>query len=189
MNPSLSLTLTLALLLGVEAEGGTGCGPLRAQAGNPLYFANAEGKAIYLAGHQVFVDVQDYSWAEFNMPDGSPTFDWEWYLDFAREHHFNYLRNWILWSSSSRFWKVGNDSSSASAKRRTHPMPYLRTGPGLALDGLSKFDLERWDEEFWNRLRHRVEQARQRGIYVSVMLFEVYGFLANHETLSLDIIP
>jgi hypothetical protein len=170
-----------AFLMREEAGAAKASGPLRVSKENPRYFTDGSGKAIYLAGHQVFVDAQDDSWAVFNMPDGSATFDWNWYLDYAVAHDFNYLRNWILWSSSPTFWNMAKDSSPASAQRRTHPMPFLRTGPGLALDGRPKFDLDRWDEAFWSRLRRRVGEAQQRGIYVSVMLFETFGFLANKE--------
>ena len=37
------------------------------------------------------------------------------------------------------------------------PMPYRRTGPGLALDGQPKFDLDKWDPAYFERVRARVE--------------------------------
>jgi hypothetical protein len=157
-------------------------GPLRPHAGNPLCFADRTGKPVYLAGHQIFVDLQDHSWARLNMPDGAPTLDWAWYLDYAQAHYFNYLRNWILWSSSPSYWNPSNGSSPTTGRWRTAPMLFLRTGPGLALDGLPKFDLDRLDPAFFARLRRRVDDARKRGIFVSVMLFELFGFLANEAT-------
>ena len=33
-------------------------GPLRVHPQNPLYFADDSGAAIYLGGHQIFVDLQ-----------------------------------------------------------------------------------------------------------------------------------
>src|SRR5262245_27722858 len=53
--------------------------------------------------------------------------------------------------------------------------PYERTGPGLALDGGPKFDLTRFNQVYFDQLRSRVVQAAQRGIYVSVMLFEDFN--------------
>jgi hypothetical protein len=53
---------------------------------------------------------------------------------------------------------------------------YQRTGPGSASEGLPKFDLHRFDQEFFDRLRARVQQAGERGVYVSIMVFEPYGF-------------
>jgi hypothetical protein len=51
-------------------------------------------------------------------------------------------------------------------------MPFQRTGPGLAKDAKSRFDLTRFDEIYFGRLRDRVALAGLRGIYVGVMLFE-----------------
>ena len=39
------------------------------------------------------------------------------------------------------------------------PQPYLRTGPGLANDGLPKFDLTAWDQAYFQRLRERIMLA------------------------------
>jgi hypothetical protein len=42
----------------------------------------------------------------------------------------------------------------------------------LARDGKPKFDLTRYDPEYFDRMRTRVSAARDRGIYVSILLFE-----------------
>ncbi len=52
------------------------------------------------------------------------------------------------------------------------PQPWARTGPGNAKDGKPRFDLARFDEEFFDRLRARAVAAGERGIYVGVMLFD-----------------
>jgi hypothetical protein len=52
------------------------------------------------------------------------------------------------------------------------PHPWKRTGPGLAADGKPRFDLDAFDPAYFDRLRQRVVQAGDRGIYVSIMLFE-----------------
>jgi hypothetical protein len=52
------------------------------------------------------------------------------------------------------------------------PQPWARTGPGIAKDGKRRFDLERFDDGFFERLRHRVVSAGEAGIYVGVMLFD-----------------
>jgi hypothetical protein len=51
-------------------------------------------------------------------------------------------------------------------------MPYERSGPGVAADGLPRFDLTRFNQSYFDRLRARVAAARDRGIYVGVMLFQ-----------------
>ena len=54
---------------------------------------------------------------------------------------------------------------------RIEPTPFLRSGPGVALDGGAKFDVTRFNDAYFQRLRERVRAAGQRGMYVSVMLF------------------
>ncbi|MGD0111228.1 MAG: putative collagen-binding domain-containing protein, partial [Armatimonadota bacterium] len=56
-----------------------------------------------------------------------------------------------------------------------HPFQWLRTGPGTATDGTPKFDLSRFDQTYFDRMRERVIAARDRGIYVCVMLFDGFG--------------
>ena len=144
-------------------------GPLRAHPDNPRYFVDASGKTVRLAGHQIFVDLQDNSFNKATIYGGATTLDWNWYLDFARERGLNFLRNWIIWSYGSG--EMADDRGAVAT-----PMIYARTGPGTALDGNPAFDLAVYDEAFFQRLHDRLAQAGERGIYVSVMLFEVYGF-------------
>jgi hypothetical protein len=49
---------------------------------------------------------------------------------------------------------------------------YERTGPGDAIDGKPRFDLRRFNAAYFARLRNRVVEARERGMYVIVMLFD-----------------
>ncbi len=146
-------------------------GALRVHPKNPRYFTDDSGKAIYLAGHQSFVDLQDNSFNKEFLYGGNRTLDWGTYLNFLSEHHFNYLRNWIIWSTGSGAMAPINHAVAS-------PMPYKRVeGKGKARDGGNKFDLDQFDEHFFQRMRSRCEDLQQRGVYVSIMLFEVYGFL------------
>ncbi|MGI8886638.1 MAG: DUF6298 domain-containing protein [Gaiellaceae bacterium] len=138
-------------------------GPLRRLRSNPRYFT-ADGKtAVYLTGSHTWI----------NLPDGSRTdppaaFDFPSYLaDLERWHH-NFIRLWA--------WDVTFESSRGY--RFTYsPQPYVRSGPGRAIDGLPKFDLTRFNQAYFDRLRSRVVRARRAGIYVAVMLFE--GYMAD----------
>jgi hypothetical protein len=145
--------------------------PLRVNPQNPLYFDNGSGKAFYLAGHQIFVDLQDNSFNKALIYNNRRTLDWNQYLDFVTARNFNYIRNWIIWST-------GSGSMAPVNKAIARPMPYKRVeGHGKANDGGNKFDLEQFDETFFSRMRSRCEDLQNRGVYVSIMLFEVYGFL------------
>jgi hypothetical protein len=60
------------------------------------------------------------------------------------------------------------------------PLVYCRTGPGLALDGKPKFDLTKFNQDYFDRLRAKVIAAGSRGIYVSIMLFQGWS-IYNHD--------
>lgn len=168
--------------------GAPATGPLRVHPTNPRYFtdgttnADRSLKAIYLGGHEIFVDLQDNAfnkeWTKnMSRPDDPAAkarlLDWNRYLDWMEQLQFNYLRGWIVWSTGS--------GTAAPPYRIASSMPFLRTGPGNAKDGKPKFDLHRFDEGFFQRLRARARALQDRGVYVSVMLFELYGFLDGEE--------
>jgi len=137
-------------------------GPLRVSAQNPRYFADSTDKIVYLTGAHTWNSLQD-----MGETDPPPAFDWDAYLDFLGQHHHNFVRLW-RWELTIWDTKANNDG-------RRHfcaPHPWPRSGPDLALDGKPKFDLSRFDDAYFARLRERVASAGQRGIYVSVMLFE-----------------
>ncbi len=138
---------------------------------NPRYFTDGSGKAIYLGGHQIFVDLQDNSFNKEFIRNKERTLDWDRYVGFLKARDLNYLRNWVIWST-------GSGSMAPINKAIAFPMPYKRVkGHGKAKDGKDKFDLFQFDEVFFQRMRKRCEDLQSCGIYVSIMLFEVYGFL------------
>jgi len=92
-------------------------------------------------------------------------FDYKKHLDWLVSHHHNFFRLWA-WEQS----RWATDTPDDHYWFYPGP-PYLRAGPGNALDGNPKFDLTQLDPTFFNRLRDRVIEAGQRGIYVSIMLF------------------
>lgn len=73
-----------------------------------------------------------------------------------------------LWSWEESRWT----SETADTNYWFYPQtPYKRTGPGSALDGQLKFNLDSLDDAYFQRMRTRVIEAGQRGIYVSIMFF------------------
>jgi hypothetical protein len=130
-------------------------GPLSINPSNPRYFTDGSGKAVYLAGSHQGWELHDNAW-------GTPlAFDYNAYLSLLQAHNHNLIRMWAVEHTK-------HPTSPAVAT----PMPYLRTGPGNALDGHPKFDLDQFDPDYFNRLRSRVIAARDLGIYVSIMLFQ-----------------
>jgi len=137
-------------------------GPLRVHPTNPRYFTDGSGRAVYLTGAHTWNSLVD-----IGPSDPPPKFDFDAYLDFLQRHNHNFIRLWT-WESTS--W-----NTKANRGRAIHtaaPHPWARTGPGKAPDGKAKFDLDKFNDEYFRRLRTRVEAAGRRGIYVSVMLFE-----------------
>jgi hypothetical protein len=147
-----------------KAESATG--PLRVLKTNPRYFTDGSGKAIYLAGSHQWHNFQDNG---HRLPEGTdppPAFDFDGYLDFLQKHNHNFFRLWR--------WEVPKwtDAQPQGVVKYCQPHPWQRTGPGMAKDGKLKFDLTKFDEDYFTRLRNRVRAAGERGIYVSIMLFE-----------------
>ena len=142
-------------------------GPLRVHPQNPRYFADATGQARLLVGSHTWNNVQD-----MGTNDPPAAFDFNAYLDFLDRHHHNFIRLW-RWELVS--WDTEANREAQSQRHRCAPHPWARTGPDLALDGKPKFDLAQFDRSYFERLRSRVVAARDRGIYVSIMLFEGWG--------------
>ncbi len=135
-------------------------GPLRIHPMNPRYFTDGSGKAIYLTGSHTWSNFQDRG--STNPP---PAFDYSAYLDFLQRHGHNFMRLWVHENARWSPWGPHRNYF-------TWPLPYQRPGPGMALDGGPKFDLTKFDQTFFDRLRSRVKEAGARGIYVSIMLFD-----------------
>ena len=75
-----------------------------------------------------------------------------------------------LWSWEQSAWAPWTVSKILYA-----PSVYLRTGPGVAEDGGARFDLQRFNPEYFQRMRERIVEARDRGVYVAVMLFQGFS--------------
>ena len=136
-------------------------GPLRIHPDNSRYFTDGSGKAIYLTGSHTWAALHERRLEE------TPVFDYPAWLDFMEKHNHNFLR---LWAWEHAAWMQFTDR-----KILYYPNRYPRTGPGEALDGEPKFDLTKFNEEFFQRLRSRVAAAGERGIYVGVMLFQGFS--------------
>jgi uncharacterized protein YjdB len=126
---------------------------------NRRYFENASGQIVYLTGSHTWSNLQDNG-----TVDPPPSFDYAAYLDFLGSHHHNFFRLWA--------WEQSKWTAEITADYWITPGPFMRTGPGTALDGKSKFDVNQFNQAYFDRLRSRVQDAGTRGIYVSVMLFD-----------------
>ena len=154
------MLLVCALVTGwARGQARPAAGPLRVSKENPRYFADPGGKIVYLAGAHTWPSLRD-----MGHTDPPQRFDWSGYLDFLTARHHNFIR---LWS-----WDLSRHLDGSGETVYTEPFPWPRTGPGTALDGRPRFDLSRLEQRYFDRLRDRVKSAGERGIYVSIMLFE-----------------
>ncbi len=150
------------------AAGGSGgtqtasMGPLKVCASNPRYFCDPQGNPVYLTGSHTWSDLKEVD-STTNPP---APFDYTAWLDFLQAHNHNFMRGWTWELSKYTYDGTMNYSS---------PFPWPRTGPGTALDGQPKFDLSQFNQAYFDRIRNEVIEAGQRGIYVSIMLFEGHG--------------
>jgi hypothetical protein len=163
------LAVLVARLPGGGADSEARLGPLTVLEENPRYFTDGSGKAILLTGAHTWSNLQD---GAFGAPptgttDPPPPFDFEGHLDELVALNHNFIRLWR--------WELTEYGQDGGPPRYTQPHPWQRIGPGTALDGKPRFDLTRFDEEYFDRLRSRVVAAGERGIYVSIMLFEGWG--------------
>jgi hypothetical protein len=147
-------------------------GALRVHPSNPLFFTNNGGKAIYLSGDQINWEFQDHAFSQPYTYGYKTTLDWNWYINFAQRHGFNFLRCWSYLS-------IGKGASASDPIRYCNPQPYARTGPGDAIDGRPKFDLNEFNQAYFDRIRSRIIAAGKKGIYVAVMLFDGFDYIKS----------
>ncbi len=147
-------------------------GPLRVSPINSRYFVDGNGKTVYLTGSHNWNNLQDADPLFLNNATGQlidpgavtyPKFDFEDHLRFLIKQNHNFTRLWMCEEAAWVPWLV--------RKQTIEPLPYMRTGPGDALDGKPKFDLTKFNLDYFERMRARVSAAGEQGIYVSVMLF------------------
>jgi len=139
-------------------------GLIRVHPDNPRYFTDDTGRAIYFTGLHAHANFQ-----ERGLEGITPDFDYPEYLDYLESLNHNFIR---LWTWEHATWM---QFDPPSVKVRYKPLPYPRTGPGTALDGGLKFDLNQWNQSYFDRLRDRVIQAGNRGMYVSVMFWQGFS--------------
>ena len=157
--------LVLALLLTPRTNAQPAKGPLKILPQNPRYFTDGNGRAVILVG--------SHTWNNLMEIDRLPSHpnlavDFTNYLRFLSEHQHNCFRLW-------RWENAFSTDSTGKLKYRMDPMPYARSGTKKALDGNPRFDLDKFNDAYFDRLRSRVKAASDQGMYVIVMLFQGFS--------------
>jgi hypothetical protein len=150
------------LVLSWEGRTAPATGPLRVNPANPRYFTDGSGKAVLLVGDHTWYTLQDSGYS-----DPPPVFDYSAFLSFLQTNQVNFFRMFV--------WEQSKWSEGTTTPYYYSPSAYQRTGPGTARDGKPKFDLTKFNQSYFDRLRQRVIGAGNLGIYVSIQLFEGFS--------------
>ena len=150
-----------------ERLGLSAAGPLVVCTANPRYFAVASDpdRAVYLTGSHIWNNLHDGMGPGAECAEVPERLDFGEYLDFLAQRGHNFIRLW-------RWEHFKSHAAGGDFHLCMTPQPWPRTGPGTATDGKPRFNLDTFDETFFQRLRERAVAAGERGMYVAVMLFD-----------------
>src|SRR6266850_2736263 len=165
----LVLAMSFATLQAAEPAVGAAKGPLRAHPSNPRYFTDGSGKAIYLTGSHTWNTLQDWGTNDTIQP-----LDFKAFVKMLVAHHHNFT---LIWMTELPTFHALPTTASSPPDFSVTPHPYLRTGPGNASDGKPRFDVTKFNQAYFDRLRERVQQLNAAGIYAGVYFFSAEWLL------------
>ncbi len=154
----LKISIFLVYILGSTTLSSS---PLTVHPDNPRYFANAKNEIVYLTGSHTWSFIKPGSFNEFSK--------------MLERHGHNFIRYWMSEHTKGNAYTEEGDTVSI--------MPWQRTGPGNANDGLLKFDLNKFNQLHFDILSSRVKIAKYRNQYISIMLFQGWSIdtsFGNH---------
>lgn len=151
-----TLPIALAFSFALAANAAENIPPLRLHPDNPHYLL-FRGRPTILMG-----STEHYG-AVMNLD-----FDYVKYLDAIQRDGLNVTRTF-----SGTYHEIpgsfGITDNTLAPKR--YLSPWLRTDTPGAADGGNKFDLTKFNPEYWTRLKAFVSEAGKRGIVVEYVLF------------------
>ena len=95
-------------------------------------------------------------------------FDFARYLADAADKKQTVTRTFLLYRELQ---STRNSYSPLKAESMDFVTPYPRTGPGKAMDGELKYDLDKWNPEYFERLHHFLSLASDLGIVAELTVF------------------
>ena len=96
------------------------------------------------------------------------SFDFTAYVKMLVRNNHNFT---LLWTTEMPAFHNLPTTASALPDFCVAPHPWPRTGPGKASDGKPRFDLTKFNEDYFQRLRSRVQQLNEAGIYAGIYFF------------------
>src|SRR6266545_1863122 len=143
----------------IAAAGGSSAGePLRLHPENPHYF-------LFRGKPAVLVTSGEHYGAVLNLD-----FDYAAYLDQLRDDGLNHTRTWLgTYRELPGTFGITDNTLAPFEKR--YACPWARSSTPGYFHGGNKFDLTRWDEAFFARLRDFLSRASRCGVVVELNLF------------------
>jgi hypothetical protein len=152
MNVKMSLCVTLAVCTSAWTD------PIRLHPENPHYF-QYEGKPAIL------ITSAEHYGAVLNLD-----FDYLKYLDTLARDELNYTRIFTgVYIEREGSFNIKNNTLAPATGRVI--TPWARSNQPGYINGGNKFDLEKWNPAYFQRLRAFVQHAALRDVIVEVTLF------------------
>lgn len=151
-------TRFLAILVLMSLGGWLAAQPIQLHPDNPHYFR-------YKGKPTVLITSGEHYGAVLNLD-----FDFITYLNTLQKDGLNLTRTFTgVYREAPGDFGIEHNTMAPERNRYVCPWPRSEQA-GYALGG-NKFDLSRWDDAYFNRLKAFVSAARQRGIIVELTLF------------------
>ncbi len=148
-------TLSILVLFGALAGGRAE--PIRAHPQNPHYY-------LFQGRPTVLITSAEHYGAVINR-----AFDYHAYLDALKSYGLNYTR--IYPAAFIEPEGTFHAENTLAPKSVNLIQPWARSQTPGYRSGGNRFDLDRWDPEYFKRLKDFIEQAAARGIVVEVCFF------------------
>jgi len=158
-----SIAIIMSELLFFPADGKKPELPIRIDPDNPYYFLSTKGSPMMLLG--------DYTWEAFS----GVNFDYIAFFKSLKSRGLNTARVWLWWGCEEfppeRYPK----------DNKLHIEPFLREGPGIANDGRLKYNLDKFNPLFFEKLADFCEGADKNGITLQLMAMDAW--MIKHDYL------
>ncbi len=161
----------LLVILMTARVAAQGAGPIQLHPENPHYFLFHGKPAILIASGEHYGAVLNLD------------FDYKRYLDELQAKGLNLTRTFSGTFLETTATPNIPDNTLAPSSPERFASPWLRTSTPGAVDGANRFDLTKWNEDYFHRLKDFVAEADKRGVVVELVLF---GFLYNDELWNVN---
>ena len=166
MKSSLTIFVILITSLGARAQ------PISLHPDNPHYFLYNEKPTVLITSAEHYGAVINAS------------LDYKKYLDVLQRHHFNLTR---IFTGSYYEGKYEDAPENTMAiKPEKLLVPWARSNIPGYINGGNKFDLNKWDKRYFERLTDFCKEASEKGIVVEIVFFSANYSPSNWKNSPLN---